>query len=267
MAGVNRFVGPLLCFAVTALVWTGGAWAQTETVVNPEAELRELIDRGFYNAAAQLAGPAWVEQEPTNPEAHLGLAQAAWLSGDINTARVAVNEAFSLLGDVSPPAALLNVHGLLLNEEGEVNAALDTLKRAFDASGSYEHAMDLARVAWLNGRYDTALEAYALAAQTPAGQLDAWPLLNRARLLEATGEPEAALEAFQETVVTFDRLESNGGTVDVAAFVEAHYRMGRLLERLGEPDAAREAYLTARRALPTYSPAISALDALRESDR
>ncbi len=265
MTAMNRVVRHLKPAAMVALLLAGGAWAQTEAVVNPEAELRELMDRGFYNAAAQLAGPAWVAEDPTNPEAHLGLAQAAWLSGDLTTARTAVNEAFSLLGDASPPAALLNVHGLLLNDEGQADAAIDTLQRAFDASGAYEHAMDLARVAWLNGRYDTALEAYADAAGTPAGQLEAWPLLNRARLLDATGDPEAALEAFRETVATFDRLEANGGTVDVAAFVEAHYRMGQLLERLGQPDAARDAYLTARRALPTYSPAISALDALRES--
>lgn len=265
MRGVNR-LAPLMRLSVTLMLASASmAAAQTEAVVNPEAELRELVDRGFYNAAAQLAGPAWVEAEPTNPDAYVGLAHAAWLSGDLQAARTAVNEAFSLLGDATPPADLLHIHGLLQHEEGQVNAGLDTLQQAFSASGSYRHAMDLARVAWLAGRYDTALEAYAQAAATPQGQLEAWPLLNRARLLEATGEEEAALTAFRETVATFDRLETNGTAVDVAAFVDAYTRMGQLLERLGEVDEAREAYLTARRALPTYTPAIAALDALREA--
>jgi tetratricopeptide (TPR) repeat protein len=266
MTGVKRFPATAYLAAALLLAATSIAVAQTEAVVNPEAELRELVDRGFYNAAAQLAGPAWVEAEPTNPDAHLGLAQAAWLSGDLEAARAATNEAFSLLGDTTPPADLLNMHGLLLHAEGQVDAGLDTLQQAFNASGAYRHAMDLARVAWLAGRYDIALEAYAQAAATPQGQQEAWPLLNRARLLDATGDVEAALTAFRETVVTFDRLEANGSAVDVAAFVEAYTRMGQLLERLGEVDEAREAYLTARRALPTYTPAIAALDALREAE-
>ncbi|MDR9392509.1 MAG: tetratricopeptide repeat protein, partial [Trueperaceae bacterium] len=238
----------------------GAAGAQDD----PTATLRDLLARGFYNAAAQLEGPRVVEAAPDDPAAHLLYARAARLTGDVATARAAFDEAVALraAAGVAEDAALLHERGLLLAAEGDADAALAALEAAFAQSDAYGHAMDLARVAWRAGRSDAAREAYARAAETERGAREPWPHLNRGRILAREGATDAALEAFAVAVA---RAEAEGRTslgAPSPALVEAHYRIGTLLQARGEVGRAEAAYRTARSLDPNYPPAVQALDAL-----
>lgn len=222
--------------------------------------LRDLLARGYYNAAAQLEGPNLVLRQPENPEAHYLYARALWLTGDADAARAQLDEALALVTE--PPAAYLHLDGLLLADAGDTEAALTRLEAAFARSGDYQHAMDWGMVAWRAGATQAALAAYEAAAGTERGAREPWPALNRGRILALADRFEAAIEAFETAIVVFERSDSGDLGPPPIAYVEAFYRLGSLREALGDLDGAEQDYMAARSVDPNYTPAIEALDAL-----
>ena len=262
MRGMQRRARPLASLAVAFALAAGASWGGAQD--DPTATLRDLLDRGFYNAAAQLEGPRVVEAAPNDAEAHLLYARAARLTGDVPTARAAFDEAVALRAAAGVPedARLVRERGLLAAAEGDVDGALAALEAAFAASGAYGAAMDLARVAWRDGRTDAALDAFARAAETEEGAREPWPHLNRGRILGRAGDVDAALEALGRAVTVAEAQGRTSLGAPSPALVEAHYRIGTLLQARGELARAEAAYRTARSLDPNYPPALQALDAL-----
>src|SRR6056297_512503 len=216
--------------ALAALALAGQAAGQPD----PASAMRDLLARGYYNAAAQLEGPNLVQQRPDDPEAHYLYARAAYV----------------------------HLNGLLRAAEGDTEGALRSLENAFLRSRDYQHGMDFGMIAWRDGRLETALAAYAAAAETTRGQREPWPHLNRGRILARIGRTDAAVEAFETAIEVFEQADPGGVRPPSAAYVEAFYRLGRLREAAGELARAEQDYKAARSIDPNYTPAIQALDAL-----
>ena len=226
----------------------------------------DLLDRGYYASAARLEGPSLIEAFPDDPQAHFLYARALYLAGDTGEARTQLDVATEVLdGDPVPPA-FIHLGGLLAASEGEAEAALGALQVAFERTGTYAFAMDWGRTAWRFGRYDVALDAYEAAAEAPGGDAEPWPHLDRGRILLLTGDPEAAVAAFQAALDAVEAAEAAtpASTPQPAspAYVEAFYRLGQAYERLGDVPRARASYESARTIDPNYEPAARALAAL-----
>lgn len=247
----------LTSVAVAAAVLLGAATGQA----NPHQAMRDLLARGYYNAAAQLEGPNLVERVPGDPEAHFLYARAAWLTDDMATARRELSEALTLASS-PPPPAYRHLDGLLRAEEGDPEGALRSLRDAFRRSRDYQHGMDLGLVAWRAGLFEEALDAYAAAAETERGQREPWPHLNRGRILALQDRTEAAMEAFETAIVVFERGDVGGVGPPPVAYVEAFYRLGQLHEREGDLAQAEQDFKAARSIDPNYTPAVQALDDL-----
>ncbi len=244
----------LRTIALTALA--ASAVAQGD----PTAALRDLLARGFYNAAAQLEGPNLVQQRPDDPEARYLYARAAWATGDVATAREQLDRALALVA--SAPVEYVHLNGLLRAAEGDVDGALRSLENAFLRSRDYQHGMDWGMVAWRDGRLETALAAYAAAAGTDGGATQPWPHLNRGRILARLARTDEAIVAFETAIEVFERADPGGPARPSPAYVEAFYRLGQLRERMGDLAQAEQDYKAARSIDPNYTPAIQALDAL-----
>lgn len=243
-----------------ALVLAAALVAAAPAQGDPASAMRDLLARGYYNAAAQLEGPNLVQRRPDDPEARYLYARAAWLTDDLATARRELDLALGLAG--SPPPEFVHLNGLLRAAEGDVDGALRSLENAFLRSRDYQHGMDWGMVAWRAGRLDVALDAYAAAAETDEGARQPWPHLNRGRILARVGRSEAAIEAFETAIDVFERSDPGGVRPPSAAYVEAFYRLGRLHEEAGDLAQAEQDYKAARSIDPNYTPAIQALDAL-----
>ena len=247
-------------FAAAALALALALAGQAVGQPDPASAMRDLLARGYYNAAAQLEGPNLVQQRPDDPEAHYLYARAAWLTDDLSTARDELDTALALVG--SPPAAYVHLNGLLRAAEGDAEGALRSLENAFLRSRDYQHGMDYGMIAWRDGRLETALAAYAATAETTRGQREPWPHLNRGRILARIGRTDEAVTAFETAIEVFERADPGGVRPPSAAYVEAFYRLGRLREAAGELARAEQDYKAARSIDPNYTPAIQALDAL-----
>lgn len=236
-------------------------------------QLEDLLDRGLYNSAALVAGPALVEANPGNRRAFELYALALLLSGDTEAAREALDTMLRL-GDSPEPvtASELQLTGLVLAEEGNPAEAAALLEQAFNLSGSYEHAMAWGRLAWQSGDSDQALAAYRAAAQTEVGSREPWPWLDLGRLLlfrEELDEAEAALEQAITVYETYD----TGLSLPSPAYVEAFYRLGQVAElRYAATEdpawlaAASSNYQNALVGDPNYAPARSALERLQANE-
>src|SRR5690554_4417448 len=157
--GLKRLLAALGC-----LLLLGNVLAQDEFDV-----MRGLLDRGLYNSAAQVNGPALLAAHPADREARLLYSQALLLAGDLATAREVFEPLMAQLENIAEPGEL-NLAGLLLASEGNLAAALPLLEHAWSISGSYVHAMDLARIAWQAYRLEEAVDAYLEASRTARGQ-------------------------------------------------------------------------------------------------
>lgn len=242
--------------ALLAITLAGAALAQ-------EAELRQMRDllaRGYYNSAARLDGPNVVAAYPDDAEARFLYARALYLSGDADGARDELQRARQLREH--EPVEYLHLDGLLRAAEGDRAGALAALREAFQDSGAYEHAMDWARIAWQLGELDTALEAYALAAQTQRGRREPWPHLDRGRILAFRGDAQEAIEALERAIEVFEEEDAGASRLPSPAYVEAFYRLGRVYERLGDLERADLNYRAARSIDANYTPAAAALEAL-----
>lgn len=261
MSGV-RLPPPLPLLLMLLSLLTGWALAQ-----NPIEQMRDLLERGYYNSAARIVGPSLVESHPNDPEAFYLYSRSLYLTEEIGAAREALDQAMLLADDEVDPD-YLHLDGLLLAAEGDLRRAIEVLREAFGMSGQYEHAMDWGRVAWQAYDLEEALEAYAAAAQTEEGMKNSWPHLNRGRLLTFLGRNEEAIDAYRRAIEVFEENDT-GEARPSPAYVEAYFRLGEIYEAMGEEQGSNrflqlaiDHYRAALTGDPNYAPAIEALDSL-----
>ena len=222
-------------------------------------QMQDLLERGYYNSAATVNGPALVARFPNDPQAHYLFAQALYLTNDLTEARRELDRTLQLSG--SPTPEITHLDGLLKALEGNSKIALEDLRTAFEATGSYQYAMDWGRIAWQAGRYDEALEAYDAAAKTNRGSNSLWPYLNRGRILLFLGRYQDAIVAFTTVIDVFDANDL-GTARPSPAYVEAFFRLGEVYEQLGDVEQAKNNYRASLSADPNYTPADDALTQL-----
>lgn len=247
----------LVLLVVATLLVASVALARDDAM----AQMRDLLARGYYNSAAQLNGPLLVERFPDDAEAHLLYAQALYYVGDLTGAQARLERAGELARG-SVPAAHVHLGGLLRAAQGDAAGAVRQLRNAFLREPTYGHAMDWARVAWQAGRYEEALEGFAAAATTPAGQREPWPHVGRGRILLALERVQEAIGAFEAAIEVFEAFDTGEARLPSPAYVEAWYRLGQAYEALGQRAEAEVSYKAARSADPNYGPAVQALDRL-----
>lgn len=235
-------------------------WLASSALAQPEFDqIRDLIERGYYNSAAQLNGPELIAQYPQSPDAHYLYARALYLTGEIAPARAQLEEAIALAGSEEKPE-YAHLNGLLRAAEGDAAGAVRALRNAWVRSGRYGHAMDWGRIAWQVGEYQDALDAFTAAADTPRGKTQLWPHLNRGRILLYLGQAELAIDAFRQAIAVFESNDPGGARPPSPGYVEAHFRLGEAYEALGRYEDAEASYRAARSTDPNYTPAAAALD-------
>jgi tetratricopeptide (TPR) repeat protein len=260
---VSGYHGAVLRLVLTlVLLAAGSAWAQTQL-----EQMRDLLQRGYYNSAARVIGPALVQSQPDNAEAHFLYSRSLYLTGSLDAARSQLDRALELLGNARDPA-YDHLDGLLRAAAGDLAGGARLLRNAFLRSREYEHAMDWGRVTWRAYRLEEALEAYEAATQTERGSRLPWPHLNRGRLLTFLGRTEEAITAYRTSIEVFEEYDT-GEARPSPAYVEAFFRLGEIYESLAaDSGSSRHLQLAAdhyRAALtgdPNYAPAIEALDSL-----
>jgi len=234
------------------------------------AQVESLLERGLYNSAALVAGPALVEKLPDDRHAWYLQALALFLSGDAREARTAADRMLELddAPDGSGAAAEAHLLGLLLAAENDPAAAVPLLEEAFAATGGYEEAMDLGRIAWQAGETETAAEAFRAAAASARGEREPWPWLDLGRLLLYGSDLDEAEQALLRSIEVYEAADV-GTDLPSPAYVEAFYRLGQLEERRHEEDGAaghleqaRSNYRNALTGDPNYAPARRALERL-----
>ena len=247
----------LILLVATTLLATALAQARDDAM----AQMRDLLDRGYYNSAAQLNGPLLVERFPDDPEAHLLYARALYYVGDVTGAQTRLERATALTRG-SVPASHVHLGGLLRASQGDPASAVRQLHNAFLREPTYGYAMDWARVAWQAGLYDEALQGFTAAATTPTGQREPWPHVGRGRILLALERLDDAIRAFETAIEVFEAYDTGETRLPSPAYVEAWYRLGQAYESLGRLAEAEVSYKAARSADPNYGPAVQALDRL-----
>lgn len=253
---------PPWLLASLLLLFPGPVLAQSQI-----EQMRDLLARGYYNSAARIIGPSLVESNPDDPEAYYLYSRSLYLTGDVASARAALDQALQLAGDAVHPD-YTHLNGLLLAAEGDLQGAARVLRNAFIRSNEYEHAMDWGRVAWQAYKLDEALGAYQAASETEAGSRSSWPHLNRGRLLTFLGRNEEAISAYRRAIEVFEENDT-GEARPSPAYVEAYFRLGEIYEAMGQAEEsnrflqlALDHYRAALTGDPNYAPAIEALDSL-----
>tara|TARA_Y100001960_G_C14567471_1_gene773984 strand:+ start:250 stop:1020 length:771 start_codon:yes stop_codon:yes gene_type:complete len=225
----------------------------------PFEQMYELLNRGYYNSAVHINGPALVQTFPNDAEAHYLFAYALYFANHPLRSREELNRAIQLQQDFDPRFDHLN--GLIAATEGNIELALTMLQAASEGAEDYHYAMDWGIIAWSSGYYETALEAYEYASLTQSGHKEPWPELNRGRILSYLGRPVEAIEAFHASIILFER-NNLGDSRPLLAYIEAYFRLGLIHEILGNFDEAISYYWSAHSSDPTYGPALEAIDRL-----
>jgi tetratricopeptide (TPR) repeat protein len=262
-SSANGYHGAVLRLVISLMLLAAGhALAQT-----PLEQMRDLLQRGYYNSAARVIGPGLVQSQPDSAEAHFLYSRSLYLTGSLDAARRELDLALELRGNATDPA-YNHLDGLLRAAAGDLEGGARLLRNAFLRSGEYEHAMDWGRVAWRAYRLEEALEAYEAAAWTERGSRLPWPHLNRGRLLVFLGRTEEAIAAYRTSIEVFEEYDT-GEARPSPAYVEAYFRLGEIYESMAATSgSSRQLQLAAdhyRAALtgdPNYAPAIEALDSL-----
>lgn len=235
---------------------SGAAHAQ-----DPLSAMRDLIDRGFWNSAAQLNGPNLIQARPDDPEAHLLYATALYLTGDVAGAASRLEVATSLVAG-GVPASHVHLGGLIRAAQGDLAGAARQLQNAYLRAPAYRYAMDWGRIAWQAGLDADALAAFEAAARTAEGQALAWPHLARGRVFGSLGRWTEAIAAFRRALEVFEANDPGGPRPPGPEYVEAWYRLGEAYEALDDLTQAEAAYRAARAVDPNYAPAVQAVDRL-----
>jgi predicted Zn-dependent protease len=233
-------------------------WAAPRAAAASVGEVREALERGHWHTAAELLGPALVAASPLEAEAHLLLAQARYLIGDLDGARGWLGTADALVG-LPLPGAHLHLAGLLRADAGDPGGGADLLRGAFDRAPAYALALDWGRVAWQAGRWEEARAAFAAAATTPEGGRSPWPPLNEGRLLLLLGRPAEAVAAFERALDVYEANDPGGPLPPGPAYGEAWFRLGEAREALGARAEAEAAYRAAASVDPQHAGAAAAL--------
>lgn len=223
--------------------------------------MRDLLDGGYYNSAAQLNGPDLIAKYPDDPESHYLYARALYLTGNLIDAKSQIDLTTSLAGATADPS-YDHLAALLQAATGDPQGAMRPLQNAFLRTQDYDYAMDWGRVAWQAGAYDEALQAFTAAEGVATGADAMWPRLDRGRLLMFLGRPQDAIPEFNSAIDVFEATDTGGTRPGSPAYVESFYRLGEAHEALGDFDKAETNYRSARTADPNYAPAIAALDRL-----
>ncbi len=240
-----------------ALLLTGSVQARDDAM----RQMEDLLQRGYYNSAAQLNGPNLIQRFPDDPQAHLLYALALYYVGDTAGAQASLDAATARTTG-SVPARHAHLDGLLRGARGDVTGAVRALQNAFLREPLYDYAMDWARVAWQAGLYDDALEGFSAATGTVRGRREPWPHVGRGRILLASNRTAEAIEAFETAIEVFEAFDTGNSRLPSPAYVEAWYRLGEAYESLGRLTDAEVAYKAARSADPNYGPAVAAIDRL-----
>ncbi len=227
-------------------------------------QMQDLLDRGYYNSAAQLNGPELVKTYPDQSNAHYLYGEALYLTGNVAAAQTQLDLATKLTKG-EPDPRYLHLGGLLKAAEGDPAAAITPLKTAFQSTHDYTYAMDWGRAAWQAGSFDVALQAFQAATGTDAGKASMWPLLDQGRILIYLGRYQDAIQKLNDAIDVFEATDPGGARPGSPAYVEAFYRLGQVYEKLGNVSQAETNYRSARTADPNYAPAIDALDRLSRS--
>jgi tetratricopeptide (TPR) repeat protein len=262
-SAASGYHGAVLRLVLTILLLAAGpAWAQTQL-----EQMRDLLERGYYNSAARVIGPALVQSQPDSAEAHYLYSRSLYLTGSLDGARAQLDIALKLRGS-SPDPAYDHLDGLLRAASGDLAGGARLLRNAFLRSRQYEHAMDWGRVAWRAYDLAEALEAYDAAAATERGSRLPWPHLNRGRLLTFLGRIEEAITAYRTSIEVFEEYDT-GEARPSPAYVEAFFRLGEIYESMASNSGssrhlqlAADHYRAALTGDPNYAPAIEALDSL-----
>ena len=228
------------------------------------SQMQDLLDRGYYNSAAQLNGPELIKTYPNEPNAHYLYAEALYLTGNLSSAQQQLDAATKLIQG-TPAAKYLHLGGLLKAAQGDPSTALKPLQTAFEQTHDYSYAMDWGRVAWQAGSFDQALQAFQAASATDKGKTTMWPLLDQGRILIYLGRYQDAIQKLNDAIDVFEATDPGGARPGSPAYVEAFYRLGQVYEKLGNVSQAETNYRSARTADPNYAPAIDALDRLSRS--
>ncbi|MGL4611901.1 MAG: tetratricopeptide repeat protein [Trueperaceae bacterium] len=223
-------------------------------------QLRQNIANGYYASAAQISGPAAIEENPNNPEAFLLYGYALYYSDNASAAREQLEKAKTLVGEASTPA-YKHLDGLLAANEGNLTEATALLETAFLEGQDYKMAMDWGITAWQAGDFDTALRAFEAASHTEEGQKEIGPHLNRGRILQqARTDTNEAIEAYKTALNVFEANDL-GGNVPPGV-VEANFRLGEIYENLGDNPLAKSYYEATLGYDNNYTPAKDALSRL-----
>jgi tetratricopeptide (TPR) repeat protein len=243
-------------FLLSSLLLLGMAQAQ-----DPIAAMRDLLDRGYWNSAAQLNGPNLVQDRPDDPEAHLLFATALYLTGDVAAAKARLEVATALVAG-GVPASHVHLAALIRAAEGDPTGAARQLQNAYLRQPSYAYAMDWGRIAWQAGLAEDALAAFEAASTTTDGRRESWPHVARGRVLGSLGRWQEAVAAFQSALDVFEANDPGGARPPGPVYVEAWYRLGVAYEALGDARQAEAAYKAARAVDPNHAPSVQAVDRL-----
>jgi Flp pilus assembly protein TadD len=199
------------------------------------ASAESLYQRRQYDEAT-TAFRGYTERRPDNPWGHYMLGLAAWKSGDLETARGALERSLEL--DGTNVKTLLNL-GRVLLEQDRPNDALTRITAAeeIDPMSPEVHRM-LGRVHSALGEPDSAIASYRTALSYDEN--DVWSMNNMALVLIQQERYEEALPPLARAV----QLKA-GSPVFQNNF-------GIALERTGHFTDATEAYRAALAADSTY---------------
>src|SRR5690625_6625769 len=124
------------------------------------------------------------------------------------------------LGEPEPvTASEKHLAGLIMAGRGDPAAAAELLEAAFRESGEYRYAMDWGRIAWEAADFSAAEAAYLEATATERGSREPWPQLDLGRLYLFSDRLQAAAEAIEQAISTYEAFDT-GSNLSSTAYAD-----------------------------------------------